>query len=55
MQVSGSACEHFRISIHAPREGRDYDPLPKALTPITISIHAPREGRDAGPFQVDDQ
>ena len=33
------------ISIHAPREGRDYVPL-DLKTDKFISIHAPREGRD---------
>ena len=33
------------ISIHAPREGGDQDPLGQAPV-IVISIHAPREGGD---------
>ena len=34
------------ISIHAPREGRDVDPICVAVYIAGISIHAPREGRD---------
>ena len=33
------------ISIHAPREGSDVDPVPCHRWAI-ISIHAPREGSD---------
>ena len=33
------------ISIHAPREGGDYDFAVTRVTPY-ISIHAPREGGD---------
>ena len=36
------------ISIHAPREGRDYGGLRVVLHVHKISIHAPREGRDPG-------
>ena len=34
-----------RISIHAPREGRDIN-IGAQLVRLGISIHAPREGRD---------
>ena len=41
-----AACWLLRISIHAPREGRDDAPT-TADEPYTwISIHTPREGRD---------
>ena len=33
------------ISIHAPREGGDYEAA-EVLAKVTISIHAPREGGD---------
>ena len=33
------------ISIHAPREGSDFDKAPM-LPDAIISIHAPREGSD---------
>ena len=36
----------FLISIHAPREGGDYDNRKMAMT-NDISIHAPREGGDS--------
>ena len=36
----------YQISIHAPREGRDYRHARHAHK-ASISIHAPREGRDA--------
>ena len=35
-----------RISIHAPREGRDLSPRSTSGRSGRISIHAPREGRD---------
>ena len=35
-----------RISIHAPREGRDCEADLPQPRPQSISIHAPREGRD---------
>ena len=35
----------LRISIHAPREGRDKQET-EVLRKREISIHAPREGRD---------
>ena len=46
-----TACQHRAvvhelISIHAPREGRDFDPRRRAGE-AAISIHAPREGRDS--------
>ena len=34
------------ISIHAPREGGDYELLCKVVAKLNISIHAPREGGD---------
>ena len=34
------------ISIHAPREGSDFDQVIVRLHPFFISIHAPREGSD---------
>ena len=42
---SGGGCWEQRISIHAPRVGRDYDELLELYGDI-ISIHAPRVGRD---------
>ena len=41
------AMQKPRISIHAPREGRD-KVMPRPTTESEISIHAPREGRDRG-------
>ena len=38
--------EHRRISIHAPRVGRDLSRCTQNRTPSQISIHAPRVGRD---------
>ena len=35
----------MRVSIHAPRAGRDRPLLRKATT-ARVSIHAPRAGRD---------
>jgi len=35
-----------RVSIHAPRAGRDVEPLIKVERQI-VSIHAPRAGRDS--------
>ena len=35
------------ISIHAPREGGDFDDLEEAKGCSRISIHAPREGGDS--------
>ena len=35
-----------RISIHAPREGRDIVDFLTDVKHMVISIHAPREGRD---------
>ena len=40
----------FDISIHAPREGRDFIP-DGGFSPTKISIHAPREGRDCSAAQ----
>ena len=40
-----------RISIHAPREGRDGYGR-EVTTPGDISIHAPREGRDSKSKQI---
>ncbi len=34
-----------RVSIHAPRAGRDVGPSSPAMAP-RVSIHAPRAGRD---------
>ena len=42
---SASYCVPDSISIHAPREGRDFILFLLALG-LMISIHAPREGRD---------
>ena len=36
----------FSISIHAPREGSDFDLFAKISLDTSISIHAPREGSD---------
>ena len=38
-------CSH-QISIHAPRVGRDLQPVVFPLEELIISIHAPRVGRD---------
>ena len=35
------------ISIHAPREGCDFQWASQYHRPLSISIHAPREGCDA--------
>ena len=44
--VDADGLRVFRISIHAPREGRDYK-LDRFVGLLRIiSIHAPREGRD---------
>ena len=37
---------HYHISIHAPREGSDFDFYHPMLANLGISIHAPREGSD---------
>ena len=37
----------LEISIHAPREGSDYNRILERCAPV-ISIHAPREGSDPG-------
>ena len=42
--------ETFEVSIHAPREERDW-PLGLALIASHVSIHAPREERDTQPGQ----
>ncbi|ERI63389.1 hypothetical protein HMPREF0239_04619, partial [Clostridium sp. ATCC BAA-442] len=34
------------VSIHAPREGCDYEEERKAILAVAVSIHAPREGCD---------
>ena len=39
-------CKELDISIHAPREGGDYQWALDAATLKVISIHAPREGGD---------
>ncbi len=47
--ISGMAVSAgWSISTHTPHAGRDADPLPKALTPLSISTHTPHAGRDAG-------
>ena len=38
--------EQLRISIHAPRAGRDRNSLKIIGRQFDISIHAPRAGRD---------
>ena len=43
--------DNANISIHAPREGRDFA-LVRLLYPEQISIHAPREGRDSKSEQI---
>ena len=35
-----------RVSIHAPRAGRDEELASKVLEHLPVSIHAPRAGRD---------
>jgi len=35
------------VSIHAPREGRDWPADHRLRFGYRVSIHAPREGRDA--------
>ena len=35
-----------RVSIHAPREGRDLPDISGTISASIVSIHAPREGRD---------
>ena len=45
MPVSASY-KQIRISIHAPREGRDICRFFRLMLSPEISIHAPREGRD---------
>ena len=42
------------ISIHAPREGCDYNPQSDSGYPA-ISIHAPREGCDSFAVKVGDR
>ena len=39
--------DHLRISIHAPRAGRDIAAKKMFVQQLKISIHAPRAGRDA--------
>ena len=51
----GAADQDQPISIHAPREGSDGDPLLNR-DGVDISIHAPREGSDPPPsVDVDNQ
>ena len=40
----------LRISIHAPREGGDFQRT-QHLSELQISIHAPREGGDIGSIE----
>ena len=48
-QVSGSVDMPFlRVSIHAPRTGRDRYRLVSVVVRLAVSIHAPRTGRDRG-------
>ena len=42
----GGADDPARVSIHAPRAGRDHDPLADESGGHAVSIHAPRAGRD---------
>ena len=41
-----------KISIHAPREGRDELRVAYTVHAVGISIHAPREGRDSKSEQI---
>ncbi len=43
--ISAHARRGRRVSIHAPRAGRDSQAIMSLLT-LTVSIHAPRAGRD---------
>ena len=40
------------ISIHAPREGSDFDATKENTNDKDISIHAPREGSDVGQLRL---
>jgi len=39
---------HSRVSIHAPRAGRDSSSIGQLTCEVIVSIHAPRAGRDSG-------
>ena len=45
-ELNDSVVEDDYISIHAPREGRDFHTQLLRRQSAAISIHAPREGRD---------